>query len=129
MSMGRPAAYGLYAHDVAPHEIVCVLNQAGFGNEDICIVLSPVRPIATVVRDASILNPEPEARAATAVRGNLATLVALGFPGDQAERFENELRLEAGVLVYVSCAESAKTGWAVELLRGMGARECASWQA
>jgi hypothetical protein len=164
MSVDRPAAYGLYAHDVAPHEIACVLNQAGFGNEDICLVLSPNHPIATVLHDASILSPEPEARAATAglidwlsqfgaivvpdtgffirsqafcraltgtkdgmaLRGNWATLVALGFPEDQAERFENELRLEAGVLVYVSCAESAKTGWAVELLRGMGARESAS---
>jgi hypothetical protein len=164
MNMNRPAAYGLYSQDAAPHEIVRTLNQAGFGNEDICIMLSPAHPIAAVVRDASILNPEREARAATAALigwlsefgavvvpntsvfirsqafchalmgakdgmalcGNWTTLVALGFPEDQAERFEDELRLEAGVLVYVSCAESAKTGWAVELLQRMGARESAS---
>jgi hypothetical protein len=31
-----------------------------------------------------------------------------------------------GVLVYVSCPESAKTSWAVELLRRTGAQEVAS---
>jgi hypothetical protein len=64
--MNKPAAYGLYNHNVAPHEIVCALNQAGFGNEDICMILSPAHPIATVVRDANILNPEREARTVTA---------------------------------------------------------------
>jgi len=162
MAMNNPAAYGLYPHGVAPHEIIRTLTQAGFGNEDICMMLSPAHPIATVVRDASILNGEREAIAATAIligwlsqfgavviptvgvfirsqaffhalmgaRDGWAlcrsskTLVALGFPEDEAERFENELR-HVGVLVYVSCPESAKTNWAVELLQRMGANEAA----
>ncbi len=67
MAMNKPAAYGLYPHGVAPHEIIRTLNQAGFGNEDICMMLSPAHPIAAVVRDASILNGEREAIAATAI--------------------------------------------------------------
>jgi hypothetical protein len=35
---------------------------------------------------------------------------------------------QAGVLIYVSCPENAKTGWAVELLQRMGATEAASLQ-
>jgi len=162
MAMNQPAAYGLYPHGVAPHEIIRTLNQAGFGNEDICMMLSPAHPIAAVVRDASILNAEREAIAATAILiGWLSqfgavviptvgvfirsqaffhalmgakdgwalcrsskTLEALGFPKDEAERFENELR-HVGVLVYVSCPETAKTNWAVELLQRMGANEAA----
>ena len=50
----RPAAYGMYRRNIALPEVVCALNQAGFGNEDICMVLSPAHPVATVVRDARI---------------------------------------------------------------------------
>jgi hypothetical protein len=161
MAMNTPAAYGLYPHEVAPHEIIRNLNHAGFENGDICMMLSPAHPIATVVRDASILNPERRARASTAALigwlsefgavvvpdagvfinsqafrhafmgaknalcGNSTTLVALGFPEDRAKRFEDALR-QAGVLVYVSCPESEKANWAVELLQCMGAREAAT---
>jgi hypothetical protein len=163
MAMNKPAAYGLYPHDVAPREIVRTLNEAGFCKEDICMMLSPAHPIATVVRDARVPSPEREARAATtaligwlsefgavvvpntsvfirsqafchalmgakdgmALCGNSTTLKALGFPEDKAARLEAELR-QAGVLIYVSCPESAETDWAVELLRRMGAREAAS---
>lgn len=64
--MASSAAYGMYPQDVALHEIVRTLNQAGFGNEDICMMLSPRHPIATVVREASILGAEREASAVTA---------------------------------------------------------------
>jgi len=61
-----PAAYGLFPQDVALHEVIRTLNQAGFANEDICMMLSPTHPIATVVRDASFFNAEREASAVTA---------------------------------------------------------------
>jgi hypothetical protein len=152
----------MYRKDVPLREVVRTLNQAGFGNEDICMMLSPRHPIAAVVREASILNAEREASAVTAgligwlsefgavmiptvgffVRsqeflhallepkdsqafcGNTSTLVGLGFAEDDAERYEHQLR-EVGVLVYVSCPESAKTNWAMELLRQTGASEAA----
>jgi hypothetical protein len=163
MAMNQPAAYGLYLHDVAPHQIIRTLNQAGFYNENICVMFSPAHPISTILRDTRVVNPEPETIAATAnligwlsefgavvvsntgvfirsqafchalmgakdgmaLCGNSATLEALGFPEDKAERFEDDLR-QAGVLIYVSCPESAETDWAVELLQRMGAREAAS---
>jgi len=50
----RTAAYGMYPRNVALPEVVSALNQAGFGNEDICMVLSPAHPVATVVGDAKI---------------------------------------------------------------------------
>jgi Heat induced stress protein YflT len=55
-------------------------------------------------------------------------LVGLGFSENDAERFENELR-EMGVLIYVSCPEGAKTTWAADVLRRMGAREAATVEA
>jgi len=66
MTTNRPAAYGLYPRDVALQEIVHTLNDAGFGKEDICVMLSPTHPIATVVREASIFNADREATATTA---------------------------------------------------------------
>ena len=66
MAMHKPAAYGMYSQDVAPHEIIRTLNRAGFGKEDICMVLSRAHPIATIVRDARMLNAEREVRAETA---------------------------------------------------------------
>src|SRR2546428_13682063 len=127
----------MYPRDVPLHDIVHTLNQAGFGNEDICMMLSPKHPIATVVREASILNSEREASAVTAgligwlsefgaeviptvgffirsqaffhalvvakdapaLCGSTKTLVGLGFPENDAQRFESQLR-EVGVMVY-----------------------------
>jgi hypothetical protein len=163
MSVNSAAAYGMYPQEVALHDVVHTLNQAGFENEDICMMLAPTHPIATIVREASILNAEREASAVTAgligwlsefgavviptvgffirsqaffhalvvakdapaLCGSTKTLVGLGFPENDAERFETQLR-EVGVLVYVSCAESAKTGWAREMLLRTGARETAT---
>lgn len=160
MSAHVPAAYGMYPHDAALHDIVQTLNQAGFGKEDICMMLAPTHPIATVVRDASFLNTEREASAVTAgligwlsefgavviptvgffVRSqeffralvvakdapalceSTSTLVSLGLSEIDAERYESQLR-QVGVLVYVSCPESARTAWARELLHRTGAEE------
>jgi hypothetical protein len=47
-------------------DVVRNLNHAGFENEDICMMLSPGHPIASIVRDASLFNAEKEASAVTA---------------------------------------------------------------
>ena len=163
MAVSAAAAYGLYSHDVALSDIVRNLNQAGFENEDICMMLSPAHPIASIVREASLFNTEKEtnavtagligwlsefgavliptagffirsqaffhalmtARDAPALCGNARTLVGLGFSREEAERFEDALG-DLGVLVYVSCAEGAKTLWAREVLRHTGAHEAAT---
>ncbi|MFZ0806556.1 MAG: hypothetical protein WAN03_10255 [Candidatus Sulfotelmatobacter sp.] len=54
--------------------------------------------------------------------GRHGTLVALGFSEKDARRCEHGLR-ESGVLVYVSCANSAQTQWALELMRTWGTDE------
>jgi len=66
MSINGTAAYGMYPRNVALPEVVCALNRAGFGNEDICMVLSPAHPVATVVRDAKILDAKLEENATSA---------------------------------------------------------------
>ena len=157
------AAYGIYPDAVEVAEVVRTLNAAGFENEHICLLLAPTHPIATIVRDAKVLNQEREAsvaitgligwlsdfgavvipsigffirsqaffhavlvaRDAPALCGNSGTLVGLGFPGTDAERFAAQLQ-QAGFLVYVASHEVAKVKWALELLRITGARESAT---
>lgn len=53
------------------------------------------------------------------------TLLGLGFSQDEAKRLGRQL-CDVGALVYVSCKESTKADWAIELLRRAGAREAAS---
>lgn len=64
MPVSGTAAYAMYPRTAALPEIVYSLNRAGFGNEDICMVLSPAHPVATVVRDARIQNAEESAMGA-----------------------------------------------------------------
>ena len=163
MALNGAAAYGVYSQDVVLTDIVRNLNQAGFENEDICMMLAPTHPIAAIIRDASLFSTDREdtatsagmigwlsafgavliptvgffirsrvflhalmvAREAPALCGNARTLVGLGFSEPEAARFEDQLG-RLGVLVYVSCAESAKTLWAREVLRHTGARETAT---
>jgi hypothetical protein len=163
MAANAAAAYGMYSQDVALNDIVHTLNQAGFDNEDICMMLSPTHPIASLVRDANLFNTERDSSAVTAgligwlsefgavmiptvgffirsqaffhalmvsrgdpaLFGNARTLVGLGFSEHEAERYENHVR-HIGVLVYVSCAESAKSLWAREVLQSTGAQEAAT---
>lgn len=66
MSANGPAAYGMYPRNVALPEVVYALNCAGFENEDICMVLSPAHPVASVVRDAQLLDAKPEESATSA---------------------------------------------------------------
>jgi uncharacterized membrane protein len=65
------------------------------------------------------------AREAPALCGNARTLVGLGFSEEEAEGFEDKLG-SLGVLVYVACAEGAKTLWAREVLWHTGAQEAAT---
>ena len=39
MALNKAAAYGMYSQDVALNDVVHTLNQAGFDNEDICMML------------------------------------------------------------------------------------------
>jgi hypothetical protein len=55
--------------------------------------------------------------------GRSGTLAGLGFPEDDARRFENQVRKD-GALLYVSCPETAqKQQWVLELMRATGAEE------
>src|SRR6202046_3998558 len=66
MSVNETAAYAMYPRNVALPEVVSALNQAGFENEDICMVLSPAHPVATDVGNATIgdIAGEDSARSA-----------------------------------------------------------------
>jgi hypothetical protein len=66
MSSNGTAAYGMYPRNIALPEVVYALNRAGFGNEDICMVLSPAHPVATAVQDAKILDAGREQSATSA---------------------------------------------------------------
>jgi len=66
MSANGTAAYGMYPRNVALPEVVDALNCAGFDNKDICMVLSPAHPDATVVRDAKITDSRDEETATSA---------------------------------------------------------------
>lgn len=66
MAMNTAAAYGVYSKDVTLADVVRNLNQAGFENESICMMLSPGHPIASVVRDANLFNTERESSIVTA---------------------------------------------------------------
>jgi hypothetical protein len=63
MAVNVEAAYAIYPHHVLLPNIVDMLNRAGIGNQDICMVLSPAHPISTAVRDANMFCGESEATA------------------------------------------------------------------
>lgn len=66
MSTNALAAYGIYAHRVALNDVLATLRHSGVDDENICMMLSPSHPIATVVRDANVLNSERDRGAGTA---------------------------------------------------------------
>src|SRR5260370_40938107 len=66
MTVSTRAACGMYAEDGALQQVVQTLNQSGFDKEAICMMVSPRHPIATTVREANVLNAEPETSAAAA---------------------------------------------------------------
>lgn len=76
MTVNTAAAYGIYSQDAALSEIVHTLNQAGFNNEDICMMLAPTHPIAAAVREASLFSSERDDSSASA--GMIGWLSAFG---------------------------------------------------
>jgi hypothetical protein len=157
MATNALAAYGIYPHRIALNDVLASLNHAGVDNENICMMLSPAHPIATVVRDANVMNAERETssgligwlakfgavvipsvgffirsreffRAIISEKesagrcSNSGTLMGLGFSKHDADHVDHRMR-DVGALVYVSCPESDKTKWALELLRDTGAEE------
>jgi len=163
MAAYAPAVYGMYRDDVALRQVVQSLNQSGFDKQDICVMLSPQHPIASVVREARISGAGREASSIATglvswfmklgavmiptvvffVRSqpfldafvtrkdsqspcdHTSSLVGLGFPQNDAERCENQIR-QMGVLVYVACRETEKMTWAADLLRRAGAHEAST---
>jgi len=80
MTATSSAAYGMYSRHSALPEVVHSLNRAGFGNEDICMVLAPTHPAASVVRDANLLSAEREAGASTRLIGWFSQFGAVMIP-------------------------------------------------
>src|ERR1700686_573570 len=75
------APHTMYPRNVALPDVVSALNQAGFGNEDICMVLSPAHPVASAVEDATIGNVAREQSATSArVIGWFSELGAVVIP-------------------------------------------------
>jgi hypothetical protein len=160
MAVTGSAAYAIYQHDVALHEVLRTLGQGGFDKDSICMMLSPKHPITTIVRDANFRALGRDASAvnagligwlsefgavliptfgffirsreffhalvveqdAAAQCGRRGALAGLGFAQDEALGFEKKLR-EVGVFLYVASSETARTRWALELLRATGADE------
>jgi len=58
MAAPMPAAYGMYASDVALQQVVRSLNQSGISNEQICLMVWPRHHIAKIMREANLLNSE-----------------------------------------------------------------------
>jgi hypothetical protein len=77
------------------------------------------------IRSRAFFNVLVAATDAPSLCGNSRMLAGLGFPDEDARRFEEKLR-RAGFLVYVASPQIARVRWAVELLRGTGADETAA---
>lgn len=60
--------------------------------------------------------------------GPTGTLLRLGFAPREAERFDSQVR-DLGVFLFVSCRESERMEWALELLRATGAQEAGTLQS
>jgi hypothetical protein len=153
MTVNTAAAYGMYSHDSELRRAVLTLSQSGFDKENICMMVSPRHPIATVVREANILNAEKKQGAVTeGVIGWLFEFGAVLIPTvgffirsqpflhalmsscnsraliklgfTEPDANRFEARLrQVGVLLYVACAETANAEWAVEVLRRTGAKD------
>ena len=60
MNASIAAAYGVYPRHVALTDVVHALNQAGYGNANICMVLSPAHPHAAALAEGSTLQGRQE---------------------------------------------------------------------
>jgi len=76
----RLAAYGVYSHKVELQQVVATLNQAGYQNKDICVLLAPAHPLAGRVRDLMLLSAEADHTASARLIGWLLGLGAVVIP-------------------------------------------------
>ena len=117
-------------------EVVRSASVLNAGNEDSAATAGLIRwlselgavVIPTVgffIRSRAFFNVLVAATDAPSLCGNSRMLMGLGFPDEDAQRFEEKLR-RAGFLVYVASPQIARVRWAVELLRGTGANETAA---
>jgi hypothetical protein len=79
-ALNGTAAYGMYPRNVALPDVVSALNQAGFEKEDICMVLSPAHPVATVVGDAQIGSAREESARSARIIGWFSEFGAVVIP-------------------------------------------------
>lgn len=81
MIENKAAAYAVYSRHVPLFDIANSLNQAGFEDKKICMVLSPAHPVAQIVREANVLQLERESRALSArMIGRVSGLGAFVIP-------------------------------------------------
>src|ERR1035438_10039291 len=82
MVANTPAAYGVYLEDAPLQDVVRTLNQSGFDNEQICLMVWPGHSIAQIMREAKIFHVERAATASTlALIEWLMKLGAVIIPG------------------------------------------------
>jgi hypothetical protein len=82
MTSTKTAAYAVYdSESLCVERALEALNQAGFQNEEICVLLAPQHPIAEIVKDAHLAPaPDSAANAATLVEW-LGRMGAVVIPG------------------------------------------------
>lgn len=77
----KAAAYAVYPRHVPVFDVASALNQAGFDNKEICMVLSPAHPMALIVCETKVLELERESRAVSArMMGRVSELGAFVIP-------------------------------------------------
>lgn len=75
------AAFGIYPPNVDLENVAQTLNQAGFSNESICLLLAAGHPLATLVRDLNLLSSEAKHAASSGLMRWLLRLGAVVIPG------------------------------------------------
>jgi hypothetical protein len=80
MAGNTAAAYGIFSQDVVLADIVSTLNQAGFENEDICMMLPPAHPVAALVREATFSSSKQDSAASAGLIGWLSRFGAVVIP-------------------------------------------------
>jgi len=56
MNPRTPAAYGVFSSDFEPRQVIANLKQSGCYNDEICMLVAPKHPIASLMRDAGRLQ-------------------------------------------------------------------------
>ena len=74
------AACGVYSSKVELQHVIETLNQAGFSNEDILLLLAPAHPLAGLVRDLKLVAPETSDAASSGLINWLLRFGAVVIP-------------------------------------------------